>query len=101
MKRPTVRRDVVRARCRRALHGAVGLAICSVFLTPIQPLSAQDASPSESSAELSQAVAFKIPDRVSVNYEGTWYLGSIYAERDGRFKVLRDGYTSDERWVTS
>ena len=44
---------------------------------------------------------FRIPDRVEVNYGGTWYPGSIYAARDGRYKVLRDNFTSDERWLTA
>jgi len=43
---------------------------------------------------------YRIPDRVEVNYGGTWYPGSIYAARDGRFKVMRDQYTSDDHWVT-
>jgi hypothetical protein len=48
-----------------------------------------------------QDAAFKIPDRVPVNYDGIWYPGSVYAVRDGKFKVLRDDYTSDDRWVTN
>ncbi len=43
---------------------------------------------------------YKIPDRVEVDYGGTWYPGNIYAVRDGRYKVMRDTYTSDDRWVT-
>ena len=45
--------------------------------------------------------AYKIPDRVEVDYGGTWYPGNIYAVRDGRYKVMRDTYTSDDRWVTT
>jgi hypothetical protein len=33
-------------------------------------------------------------------YEGNWYPGSIYVARDGKYKVLRDNYTSDDRWFT-
>ena len=101
MMRPMLHRDLVRASVRCVVQGAIGLATCAALLGPIQPISAQDAYRSEASTELAQGVGFKIPDRVSVNYEGTWYPGSIYAERDGRYKVLRDGYTSDERWVAS
>ena len=47
-----------------------------------------------------QAV-YDIPDRVEVNYGGTWYRGIVIAAKDGRYQVKRDDYTSDDRWVTA
>jgi hypothetical protein len=45
---------------------------------------------------------YAIPDRVEVNYDGTWYPGNIYAARNGRYLVDRDGgYMTDDRWVTA
>jgi hypothetical protein len=45
--------------------------------------------------------SYKIPDWVEVNYDGQWYPGTIYAAENGRYKVMRSGYTSDERWFTA
>ena len=56
----------------------------------------------ESGSRQPQANAgYAIPDRVEVNYSGVWYPGNVYAVRDGRYKVMRDDYTSDDRWVTA
>jgi hypothetical protein len=44
---------------------------------------------------------YAIPDRVEVNYAGAWYPGSIYAAKDGRYLVDRDGYMTDDHWVTA
>src|SRR4029434_7667024 len=45
--------------------------------------------------------AYDIPDRVEVNYGGTWYRGIVIAAQNGKYQVKRDDYTSDDRWVTS
>ena len=47
-----------------------------------------------------QAV-YDIPDRVEVNYGGTWYRGIVMAAQNGKYQVKRDDYTSDDRWVTA
>jgi hypothetical protein len=46
-------------------------------------------------------VTYRMGDRVEVNYDGAWYPGSVYRAEKGRYKVLRDEYTSDDRWVTA
>jgi hypothetical protein len=76
-----------------------------VSLTFIQMLLLAGASgiSSSLSAQPSQAQAksYKIPDRVEVNYDGKWYKGTVYGVRDNTYKVMRDDYTSDDRWVTT
>lgn len=72
---------------RRQVVWLVFAIVALALSGAVRPLPAQDAP-------------LKIPDRVLVNYDGTWYLGSIYAMRDGKYKVMRDDYTSDDRWVT-
>ncbi|HEX2723939.1 MAG TPA: hypothetical protein VHM24_13570 [Gemmatimonadaceae bacterium] len=75
------------------------LAIAMHGLT--SPVSAQSGRPSLEPVEAIQDTPLRIPDRVLVNYGGTWYPGSIYAVKNGKYKVLRDDYSSDDRWVTS
>jgi hypothetical protein len=62
---------------------------------------ASDVNAQGAGSAVQTAGVYKIPDRVEVDYGGTWYPGNVYAVRDGRYKVMRDKYTSDDRWVTS
>ncbi len=63
------------------------------------PAPGRDAAPARASD--TAQTAYVTGDRVDVNYGGTWYPGTIYGVRDGTYKVMRDAFTSDDRWVPS
>lgn len=66
--------------------------------TPAPPAAAPAQPSAAPTPAQVRAATYRIPDRVEVRVDGTWYPGSIYAVRDGEYKVMRDGYTSDSRW---
>lgn len=66
-----------------------------------QPAGPRAAAATATAAATAAKSTYEIPDRVEVNYDGKWYPGNIYAVQDGKYKVMRDNYTSDDRWFTA
>ena len=63
--------------------------------------SAPAIAPVEEVADPQGQAVYDIPDRVEVNYGGTWYRGIVIAVQNGKYQVKRNDYTSDDRWVTA